>query len=429
MRYSQENIENHSSCRPRFNWLLVGRTFLSSLVQRITEDKNVLPTLAALALLYFVRFAAGAGPEPLKLTIAPSSEDRRYILAEHLVPSARLTAPFKLSDAATSNPIPCQWESSGDGAVVRWLVPALSRDKSASFILEHTDAEPKNLIALNENPGGWLSVQAPDREITRYYFSQLTAPHAKPFFYPLISHGVAVTRSFPMEKKAGEETDHPHHSSVYFAHGEVNGKDYWSKVPITHTKFLAQVSGPVYARIAAENAWGVDLNEFQDITILNVGQDIVMDWTITLKADNAPAVLGKTKEGGFSVRVATGLMGTVGKTKGIGKMKDSLGNEGEPAIRAQAAGWADDYGVVDGKAVGVAIMNHPTSWRHPTNWHVRDYGLFAANAFFVQGEHTLKPAEPITLKYRLFVHGGDPAEGHVQEVYAGYAATGVVEEK
>ena len=29
-----------------------------------------------------------------------------------------------------------------------------------------------------------------------------------------------------------------------------------------------------------------------------------------------------------------------------------------------------------GQTVGVAILNHPESFRYPTTWHVRDYGLF-----------------------------------------------------
>jgi hypothetical protein len=394
------------------------------LAQSITADKNLRPTFAALTLLCIVRCAAGAEAGPLKLTVSASDQNRRYVLAEHLVPSARLAAPYKLSDAATGEAVPCQWESAGDGHLVRWLVPMLPRDKSASYVLDHAKDEPMSVMTLKENPAGWISVQGPDREITQYHFGPSTLPHPKPYFYPINAHGAAVTRGYPIENKPGEDRDHPHHTSVYFAHGEVNGKDYWSKVPITHRRFLEKLSGPVYARIAAENAWGGDLTELQDIVILNAGPDVVMDWTITLKAENAPALLGKTKEGSFAVRLATGLT-----AKGGGKMKDALGNDGEPAIRAQAAVWADDYGTVDGQRVGVAIMNHPSSWRHPTNWHVRDYGLFAANAFFVQGEHTLKPAEPITFKYRLYFHGGDPAEGHVQEVYAGYLAARVVEEK
>jgi hypothetical protein len=36
-------------------------------------------------------------------------------------------------------------------------------------------------------------------------------------------------------------------------------------------------------------------------------------------------------------------------------------------------------------------------------------------------EDTLKPDQPITFKYRVYIHGGDPTAGKVAAVYAGYA--------
>ena len=47
----------------------------------------------------------------------------------------------------------------------------------------------------------------------------------------------------------------------------------------------------------------------------------------------------------------------------------------------QAAPWVDYSGMVDGQRLGIAILNHPSSFRFPTHWHVRTYGLFAANPF------------------------------------------------
>jgi flagellar basal-body rod protein FlgG len=37
--------------------------------------------------------------------------------------------------------------------------------------------------------------------------------------------------------------------------------------------------------------------------------------------------------------------------------------------------------LVDGEHLGIAILNHPASYRDPTRWHVRSYGLFSANPF------------------------------------------------
>ena len=77
--------------------------------------------------------------------------------------------------------------------------------------------------------------------------------------------------------------------------------------------------------------------------------------------------------------------------------------------------------------VGVTIMDHPSSFRYPTHWHVRDYGLVGANAFGYSyfygndsgknGDHLLKQGESLTFNYRIYIHTGDVKEANVAEQY------------
>ena len=52
------------------------------------------------------------------------------------------------------------------------------------------------------------------------------------FGHPILApDGTPMTRSFPMKKMDGEDTEHPWHCSLMFAHSSVNGvitprKDY-----------------------------------------------------------------------------------------------------------------------------------------------------------------------------------------------------------
>jgi hypothetical protein len=92
------------------------------------------------------------------------------------------------------------------------------------------------------------------------------------------------------------------------------------------------------------------------------------------------------------------------------------------------AAWVDYHGPVDGRRVGIAILNHPSSFRFPTYWHVRTYGLFAANPFGVHdftgagdGTSTLPAGDTLNLRYRLVLHTGDEKEGDIAAAYESYA--------
>jgi hypothetical protein len=85
---------------------------------------------------------------------------------------------------------------------------------------------------------------------------------------------------------------------------------------------------------------------------------------------------------------------------------------------------------VGGNIVGIAIFDHPKNPRHPTWWHVRDYGLFAANPFGkhdfealpdkTAGNLTVLAHTSITFRYRFFLHEGDEKEAKVADKYTQY---------
>ena len=151
-----------------------------------------------------------------------------------------------------------------------------------------------------------------------------------------------------------------------------------------------------------------------------------IDFDVTVKATDAEVKFGDTKEGCFGVRVAGSMK--VDAKQG-GKIVNSEGQTDKGAWGKQAP-WVDYYGPVDGETVGIAILNHPSSFRYPTYWHVRTYGLFAANPFglhnFVSkeqdGSHTLKPGDTMTLRYRVILHQGTTEEAAIAEAFKRYSA-------
>ncbi len=75
-------------------------------------------------------------------------------------------------------------------------------------------------------------------------------------------------------------------------------------------------------------------------------------------------------------------------------------------------------------------MDHPGNPRHPTYWHSRAYGLFAANPFGVadferdkskNGNMTLESGQSLRFRYRLVIHPGDVKSANVAALYKEYA--------
>jgi hypothetical protein len=269
----------------------------------------------------------------------------------------------------------------------------------------------------------------------RLFTEYLVKSGTKPVLWPIIGPtGKPMTRDYPLTNHAGDKKDHPHHRSLWFSHGKVNGIDFWlehGKVgTIKHLEFT-KVAGGKTGVIATRNAWlapdGHSVCE--DERTLHFGADgdaRWIDFDITLKAVDGDVVFGDTKEGMFGVRVAESL--SVDAKRG-GRIINSDGLTDAKAWGKPAA-WVDYYGPIDGQTVGIAIFNHPSSFRYPTCWHVRTYGLFAANPFGLHdfsgdkkddGALTLSRGKSVTFRYRVLLHKGNEREGRVAESFSAFA--------
>ncbi len=281
-----------------------------------------------------------------------------------------------------------------------------------------------------------LRVEINGHLFTEYHFKDVP----RPFCYPVLGpDDLPMTRNWPMENGANEEHDHPHHRSLWFAHGSVNGQDFWSEEKghgrTVHERFTQIKSGKSEGVIRSRNKWvaadgTVVCTDDRTLRFYNPGQanERVLDYEVTLRASHGTVTLGDTKEGTMAMRLAPTLRlkGKVGQ----GHIVLSTGVR-DGSTWGKRADWCDYYGPVEGKTVGVAIFDHPQNPRHPTWWHVRDYGLFAANPF---GEHdfehlpdktagnlTIPAGQSLTFRYRFYFHEGDDQQAKVAERYQDYA--------
>jgi methane monooxygenase PmoA-like len=260
----------------------------------------------------------------------------------------------------------------------------------------------------------------------------------KPIIWPIIGPtGKEMTRAWPLRElppgDKSEAVDHVHQKSFWFDHGNVNGIDFWAETSRQQGKQkqteLIKAEGGKVGTVVTKNDWvGPDgMRLLTDVRTVRFGGDketrwIDFDVVVTAVADEV--TFGDTKEGSFGLRIAESMR--VDKKTG-GKITTSEGLENEKAWGKPAA-WVDYHGPVQGETLGIAILNHPSSFRYPTHWHVRTYGLFAANPWglhdFTNGKEEsalkMKKGDSFSLRYRVIFHKGDEKQGKIAEAFAGY---------
>lgn len=293
-----------------------------------------------------------------------------------------------------------------------------------------------------------IEVKVDGKPFTTYYFGAATA---KPYLMPLrTASGVIVTRGFPVgnDASAGDPKSsafEPHQRPLYFAHGDIDGLDFWSEAVFAHyyddhnrqayghmvldkieDPANGQDSGSIRARFHLEDPNNrVIADETQKFTF-GGGEGIrTVDCEFVIEATHGPVVMGDTKEGTFGIRLAQELSAP------HDRMTNSEGARGEQQIWGRPADWVSYAGAIGGKAAGIAVFDHPKSFRHPTTWHARAYGLFAANPFGLRefsndphkdGSWTIPEGKSLTFRYEVLIYDGEMSSSRIEAAYRKYAS-------
>jgi hypothetical protein len=287
----------------------------------------------------------------------------------------------------------------------------------------------------------------------------------KPILYPLrTSKGTVVTRGYPLEKVAGERTDHPHHISMWFNYGNINGVDFWNTPPdgirrdegaiskfgvIKHRAVNAAKGGKGSASLDVTMDWimpdGSKILQQDETVVFRAAKDIrIIDRIITLTAQDKKVVFNDTKEGALGIRVTRQLeepstkpevftdeqgnptkVPVMDNTGVAGVYLSSEGKVGEKEGWGTRAKWMTLSGNVKGEDVVIAIFDHPKNPTYPTYWHARGYGLFAANPFgakdFTKGattlNYTLEPGQKATFRFRVLINSGKLTTEQTEALY------------
>ena len=292
---------------------------------------------------------------------------------------------------------PLQWELR-DAVAGPALVAAVETDGAVRFTV---DGAPWTTLHLTDAP--------------------------KPYLHPLLAPGgVSVVRGWPMAPHPADRTDHPHQRGLWVAHGEVNGADLWDegagkggRVAVLSSQVLpAQTHTDVVLDLRWDSVAGSPaVSEHRtwrfwaltgDVRLLDVHSDY-------RGIADGPLRFGDTKEGGLvAVRLAAGLEANRG-----GRIHTSAGADGEKEAWGRPADWCDCSGTTleapEVGTVGVALLSHPSNPTGTMRWHVRAYGLCAANPFGLSAYEPAAgrsgawdaPGGQARFAFRVCVHRGD----------------------
>jgi hypothetical protein len=260
----------------------------------------------------------------------------------------------------------------------------------------------------------------------------------RPILYPIYSpSGIRVTRHFPLEKLEGESADHQHHTGLFLAYDEVGDeKGFWgnSKTPLPAIKHVRTASKKDGVLSVVLNWLGKDggviLEEKRDMAFSANEGRYVIDFSIDLVARQDSVTFHDTKEGMFAIRVADWLR----EKEGTGEYLSSNGQRTEQQVWGRRGRWMRLQGKKDGRTVGVAILNHPSSVNFPTYWMARGYGLFSANPlgqYIYQRHHkydspqrldlALEKGQTAHFGFRVVIYEGDMPPEKLEQLYADFA--------
>jgi hypothetical protein len=287
----------------------------------------------------------------------------------------------------------------------------------------------------------------------------------KPTLHPIQSaEGVVITRGFPPEP--GERADHPHHVGLWFNYGDVNGFDFWNNSDavtgerakkmgsILHQDITRKENGKGRAELGVKMTWvtgaGNAVLEEETLYTFHAKPGIRMiDRVALLRPTGSAVSLKDNKEGMIGLRVRRALEDPaeksgqfVDKTGGVVKVADadtsavtgvytsSEGKKGKDVWGTRGR-WTMLAGQVDGKPVTIAMLDHPGNPGHPTYWHARGYGLFAANTLgqgaFTDGKEQLNFVLPAGqsqfFRYRVIIFDSTPTPEDIEREYAAWTGS------
>jgi len=241
------------------------------------------------------------------------------------------------------------------------------------------------------------------------------------YIHPLYGFdGEELTKDLPI--------DHPHHRGIYWAwpetkYGEEMGDLHALQLVFARpTGKLKVRGGSSYAEVQAESVWQWEDREpiVRELATIRAYRSTqrgrFIDLTFRMEA---------LKDGVSLARRGTNAYGGLNMRMNANEGQEIVFHTDPPEARPRTA-WAEMHGTFAGgkSPTGVVVFQHPGNPDYPGDWvKFPELNWFQPTFPAANTRYELKPGKPLTLRWRLWIHQGEPAtEGDAAARWKEYAA-------
>jgi hypothetical protein len=368
--------------------------------------------------------------------------------------SSSITVSLQIGDTKPAM-VPAQFELTGTAShgrgTLRLLLSAKEADRGKPISIQIPGTAPVGGLLKGsyrmacQDP--LLHVTTTDgKPILTYWYGAPDSRNAKKyplndFIQPLMGlDGETLTVASP--------PDHVHHRGIFWAWVRNERQDKWkaewwipSGIHVEPDDLKCDPEGPVYGRFFARHFWTYQAKDTDPAerfveenltcrvyTTTEQGRAVDLDLCLTALEDGVRiggTTSGDKGYGGMTCRFA-GPSDVKGATNV--RIESDRGEVREETVNHLRATWVDWTGMFVGpdghrldRRSGAALMVHPSHPDTPPEWITRAYGPVNV-AWPGLRMIDLPQGKPVLLRYRFWVHRGDPRAGGVPEQYRAYAA-------
>jgi hypothetical protein len=275
------------------------------------------------------------------------------------------------------------------------------------FVLLAAAVSAQPELAWQETPHSLALVRG-EQIVWQFNYPQ---EEGKPYFHPVtIGGGDPVTDLRP--------ADHFWHKAIWFSWKTINGLLYWEEDPKTGKSPGVTEVVQAQATPGSDHAARFELalsyhppgqpTVLAEKRILEVSAPTAagayhIDWLSTFTAADADVVLDRTpiagEPNGVSWGGYAGLSLRLAPALRPWQFSDSEGAVKE--VTKQARWIAFSGPTQDGQRATIAVLEHPSSFRHPTPWYLIQGMPYFSPAILYRSPYTLPARQNLTLKYRI----------------------------